>query len=583
MSMSALAVATATAAAAVASLVRASRRRLPPDTTLTSSAVHADAIAAMWHAAIKVGLLRPAIGLDVEWVRSNPAALLQLSVADTRGHTRTLCVRLCEWQRGDAVPQHVLALLQDPNVPKGGVGVTNDMRRVEAWAAQHGYPHLRTAGAVELVPLAERHGAAGKGLAALAAELLGMAVDKSKAIRCSDWEAPELTEAQVAYAAADARTSLRLLLKLRESAPAPASIVRPPTPAAHRRSSKPRRVNVPGRQRPMYDGWLMLDPHGLPMCRLAESRAHWYLSNGLAELAPPPADAIRPTAAAADERRCIRLLFTPNGPGNARDPWQLEAKANVCVGCGAAAGPHVRWSVLPHSFRRLLPHSMKSRDSHDIVLLCIGCYAQCERAYEGMRATLFAEHQIARDTSRLETVDTRHAKVQSAANALASHANRLPAARREYLEEMLLAALGLSIPAELTPSVLAEAARPSERRAREGYRSPEERLLESVARGGAEALHSFVTRWRELFIATLSPTHLPSGWAVHHRPRDPRDGGREAYRAQVAGLLQDQQHGSSISSRHDALVEELGRRPKCPLRARAAAEDARESETADSS
>ena len=85
-------------------------------TFVTSAPAHANAVAAMWYASMRCGLILPAVGLDVEWVKGSacPAALLQLSVADFRGRTRTMCVRLCQMTEA---PSALLALLSDPRVP----------------------------------------------------------------------------------------------------------------------------------------------------------------------------------------------------------------------------------------------------------------------------------------------------------------------------------------------------------------------------------------------------------------------------------------------------------------------------------
>ena len=53
----------------------------------------------------------------------------------------------------------------------------------------------------------------------------------------------------------------------------------------------------------------------------------------------------------------------------------------------------MRWSVVPPSFRSLLPEAHKSRDSHDIVLLCTRCHEVCVAPYAAHRRALFAAHQ----------------------------------------------------------------------------------------------------------------------------------------------------------------------------------------------
>ena len=86
----------------------------------------------------------------------------------------------------------------------------------------------------------------------------------------------------------------------------------------------------------------------------------------------------------------------------------------------------MRFSVVPHSFRRLLPNHMKSRDSHDLVVLCVSCYARVEKAFERHRASLFLRHGIGRESSRLEPPNAEEVRVRSAAIALSQHAAKLP-------------------------------------------------------------------------------------------------------------------------------------------------------------
>ena len=77
----------------------------------------------------------------------------------------------------------------------------------------------------------------------------------------------------------------------------------------------------------------------------------------------------------------------------------------------------MRWSVVPPSFRSLLPEGHKSRDSHDIVLVCVGCYTRCEGAYERHRARVFAQRQVVRDTARFEAEDAGQARSRSAVDS----------------------------------------------------------------------------------------------------------------------------------------------------------------------
>ena len=386
-------------------------------------------------------------------------------------------------------------------------------------------------------------------------------------MRCSDWEAPVLTPEQLEYAANDARTSLKLLLALYglEHAPTRAPLAAWAIAAhdevgscvvgqsecssqsgrAGQQARQPRdgythasrgggaggggrAVRVPPRSKPLYDGWLMLGPDGEPMCRMATNRAEWYVRKGLAAVVA----ADDPLGADAPPGRCIRLLFEPNGRGNVAEPWLLQGKANVCVGCGSEAlsggDRHVRFGVVPHAFRRLLPAHMKSRDSHDIVLLCVGCYGQLESAYERQRATAFAKYGVNRQPNHAGAHDRQHDRIRSRALALVQHGKKLPSARRAVLHAELAMELGMDDASELTDAALAEIAgmtrQDCRRKQHKDAVPPEQKLLDAVvsASGGDEAaLHAFVEGWRTLFVETLKPTHLPKGWRTDHRRAQP--------------------------------------------------------------
>ena len=74
----------------------------------------------------------------------------------------------------------------------------------------------------------------------------------------------------------------------------------------------------------------------------------------------------------------IRLNFEPGGRAHLDEKYYLADKANRCCVCGNE-GSWLRHSIVPHQYRRHFPMSMKSRISHDIVLLCPACHVACAR------------------------------------------------------------------------------------------------------------------------------------------------------------------------------------------------------------
>ena len=145
----------------------------------------------------------------------------------------------------------------------------------------------------------------------------------------------------------------------------------------------------------------------------------------------------------------------------------------------AQAAGLMRWSVVPHAFRRLLPERIKSHDSHDIVLLCRACHAVIERPYTRHRAALLSAASVADDTRRVH-VDAALAKVRSAGRALTSRkASALPTERRRELEAMISA--HFSPESEEPAEVLARrAAALDPSGPRDGYVAPEERLVQDL-------------------------------------------------------------------------------------------------------
>lgn len=145
-------------------------------------------------------------GFDLEWEPNrrkgddNPVALLQLSLA-----SRCLIVQLLHIDR---IPAALVTLLADANVKLGGVGVRQDVKKLEE---DHG---LRSQGEVDLAQLAVRKGWTNGGLAALSQSVLRITYVKNRRLTCSNWAVEGLSFRQIQYAASDAWLSYALLVTL---------------------------------------------------------------------------------------------------------------------------------------------------------------------------------------------------------------------------------------------------------------------------------------------------------------------------------------------------------------------------------
>ncbi len=124
-------------------------------------------------------------------------SLIQLSTATTCYLIRLGSVKM---------ERCLMHLLESRKTLKVGVDVQGDIRNLNK------IRHFRAGGFVELQSEVEKYGIEDKSLRKMAAIILGVGV--SKAQRLSNWEARELTAAQLRYAATDAWICLEMYRKL---------------------------------------------------------------------------------------------------------------------------------------------------------------------------------------------------------------------------------------------------------------------------------------------------------------------------------------------------------------------------------
>lgn len=139
------------------------------------------------------------IGFDTETRPSfkkghvNKVALLQLSTDE-----KAFLFRLNHFE----LPVEVTGLFSDPSIIKAGVAIRDDIKLL-----QH-KRKFKAEGFVELQDVAKQMGINSFSLKKLSAIVLGVKI--SKAQQLSNWEADELNEAQIRYAATDAWISYRI-------------------------------------------------------------------------------------------------------------------------------------------------------------------------------------------------------------------------------------------------------------------------------------------------------------------------------------------------------------------------------------
>ncbi|XP_049452737.1 exonuclease 3'-5' domain-containing protein 2 isoform X1 [Epinephelus fuscoguttatus] len=502
----------------------------------------------------------PVLGLDCEWVkikgvsvkgRTSAVSLLQMATYSG------LCVlvRLLAFRSGQQpFPLSLMEVLRDPHVLKVGVGCYEDGKRL---TRDYGLSLTCTVD-LRYLALRQRQATVNNGLSlkSLAEDLLNVSLDKSLELRCSDWEADQLTLQQMTYAARDAQVSIALFLHLlglhSEASPESPSgssyselasrcqgLVDVPfrgrgdgedrTPDGERRrrtrktptyespesgdqqvpdprknKRKPLGVGYSARKSPLYDNCFLHAPDGQPLCTCDKKKAKWYLDKGIGVLQ-------------SEEPFVVRLLFEPSGRPDSQQDYYLTAKENLCVVCGKADS-YIRKNIVPHEYRRHFPTEMKDHNSHDILLLCTSCHAASNVHDSFLKQHLAEEFSAPQGCEEgvrlLEDSDRR--RVRSAARALLTAREELPEQRREELQALIKSFLDMNEEQELTEEVVQQAGSLETRIFNEAYVPHGLKVVRASAEQGLRGLMDLERRWRQHFLTTMQPRHLPPLWSVDH-------------------------------------------------------------------
>ncbi|XP_002719587.3 exonuclease 3'-5' domain-containing protein 2 isoform X1 [Oryctolagus cuniculus] len=501
----------------------------------------------------------PVLGIDCEWVncegKASPLSLLQM--ASTSGFC--VLIRLPKLTYGGRVlPRTLLDILADGTILKVGVGCSEDASKL---LQDYG---LAVRGCLDLRYLAVRQRnnllRNGLSLKSLAETVLNFPLDKSLQLRCSNWDAENLTEDQVTYAARDAQVSVALFLHLlgypfsRQSAvpesddgagwrkvlekcrdmvdipfrskavsrlgeevagEASESQQKPRKkksesdgavpgsqqgrdPRRHKR--KPLGVGYSARKSPLYDNCFLHAPDGQPLCTCDRRKAQWYLHKGIGELV-------------SEEPFVVRLRFEPAGRPESPGDYYLMVKENLCVVCGKRDS-YIRKNVIPHEYRKHFPIEMKDHNSHDVLLLCTSCHAISNYYDNHLKQQLAREFQapIGSEEGLRLLEDPERRQVRSGARALLN-AESLPAHRKE---ELLRALREFYNTDTITEEMLQEAANLETRISNENYVPHGLKVVQCHTQGGLRSLMQLESRWRQHFLDSMQPTHLPQQWSVDH-------------------------------------------------------------------
>jgi hypothetical protein len=483
------------------------------------------------------------VGFDVEWVKSNKIAILQLS-------SERICMILqMQALNEEKFPRQLIDFLENKKIIKVGVGIDQDVLRI---SKDYG---ISIRGAVDLRALVQRSrysdSLANYGLHKLTRSLLNLDISKDYRIRCGNWENESLDDDQLLYAAADAffskqiyqsiffdkfsskdlgeesdifdfinSTSWGWVKGIVDVSYKPVPLIPNHVSSASLKQDQMsdqekamRKLTV--RKLPLYENCKIFSPDGVLLSTCSEKKVKWYLDRNLATLLPRQDP---------EEPSSIQLNFVPKGQGHAGNDFYLSAKDNICVVCGDDK-KYIRFRVFPACYRKNCPESIKSHQSHDIVLLCPPCAIRANDYVSKLQAQVGEEfgvpmNGIPEDEKKIEQWN-EFSRIKTKLASFLANDSKIPRKRFPQILEHLKKYATNHEPQLLSMSDDDLVAHISVQSHPSGIETkPVIRLHGQLVMGrilsspnSDTELSQFIQRWRDAFLSTMNPKHLSPHWA----------------------------------------------------------------------
>lgn len=243
----------------------------------------------------------------------------------------------------------------------------------------------------------------------------------------------------------------------------------------------------------LFDNCIIQAPDGVNLSRCGIKKVRWYIQNGLADIV-------------SENPTTIRLRFEPSGRSGLKDPLMMAGKPNICVVCGTTE-KLTRHHIIPYSFVK----HMKIEYKVDIIRDIYPCCESCHHEYE--KKSMEKRNEMAKQLGiPLHGIDLNEMrkirKATGAAVALFRHRHQIPEERRQELEKIILTFTGEQ---ELTEEVLYELSH-YKLREREDYVCFSKHVADQV-----KDYNEFAREWREHFVATMQPKHMPEIWKTDRK------------------------------------------------------------------
>lgn len=244
-------------------------------------------------------------------------------------------------------------------------------------------------------------------------------------------------------------------------------------------------------KRPVYENCIVRSIDGDIMFYCAKRKAKWYLNRNLATVIK-------------ENPLEVQLNFIAKGEGNKNDLYYIQERKNQCVICGIDDDKKLtRHHLVPYSFRKWMPDSIKIHSYHDILPLCSTCHDEYEDHSRVFRHKLELEYNAPLhglfDKERATILN----KCRSHARTISKYSSTIPKERMDYLIDYIKKSLNIE---EVNIESIAEMKF-------DLYVKPQGQLVVAQL-DTSEKLQAFIVRWREHFVSIMKPNFLPSFWSI---------------------------------------------------------------------
>lgn len=262
------------------------------------------------------------------------------------------------------------------------------------------------------------------------------------------------------------------------------------------------------------DNWKVFHPNGKHMFTTSKRKADWYL---------------RKDAAIIIGVNEIKLIKTPKGDGFAEDEiFGLLPRINRCVVC-ASIDELQRHHVVPYHYRKFMPVDYKSRNHHDVVLICRKHHEEYEMIAKDYKTYIARKYNVGTieelNNAYITTVVEilrRKFKISKLLSTIIDGFNDIPITKIDHIGNELSSMLRFNvldkgfdeldmIRRKLNKSIAKEK--------RDVLRIDDYYHGKLVVKQFKE--HSdfeiFIKGWRTHFIESMKPQYMPVGWSIDFR------------------------------------------------------------------